>query len=123
MQPHKLNRLTNFYVISRHGEFASGIMCDCLPNLPRVMAQLSSKVSHLLSSYRSAIAGKLGRSREKFLSTFDIKKSSASARHYFEEELELRAKGVGQSNQQAFLEPPRGECRLDFEQKFPYSAV
>ncbi|KAK0508429.1 hypothetical protein JMJ35_009513 [Cladonia borealis] len=58
-------------------EISVGIVCGCLPALPRAFALCKSTISSRVISYRSFIAGGSQSSRAKMLRVFGLRKSSA----------------------------------------------
>ena len=58
-------------------EMSVGIVCGCLPALPRAIALCKSNISSRLISYRSSVAEGSQSSRIKMLRVFGLKKSSA----------------------------------------------
>ena len=66
------------YICNSVVEISVGIMCGCLPALPRAFALCRSKISSHLMTYRNSRAKGSQSFRVKMLRAFGLKKSSAS---------------------------------------------
>ncbi|MCJ1458810.1 hypothetical protein MMC28_009184 [Mycoblastus sanguinarius] len=103
-------------------EITCGIICGSLPTLPRGLAQFSSKISYILSSYRSSRPGDSENSQPNIRRALGIKKASVTSDHS-NDYIELTNQSGGHGNPHTFLESKASAERSELELKSAYSAV
>ncbi|CAF9925595.1 MAG: hypothetical protein ALECFALPRED_003175 [Alectoria fallacina] len=104
------------------GEITSGIICGCLPTLPRAFIDIRSKISDAVSSYRGSEVGDSGGSQLKKLRALGVKRPSASIPHS-DGYLELTNQNGGRNNRQTFPMSKRSAEHSESESKLTYTIV
>ncbi|CAD6574099.1 MAG: hypothetical protein ASARMPREDX12_006380 [Alectoria sarmentosa] len=104
------------------GEITSGIVCGCLPTLPRAFIDIKSKISDAVSSYRGSEADDSGGSQLKKLRALGVKRPSASISHS-DDCLELTTHNGGRKNRQTFPMSKQSAEHSECESKLAYSIV
>lgn len=104
---HDSNNL-DAYVRDSVAEISVGIVCGCLPVLPRAFAMCKSKISSRLISYRSSRAKGSQSFRVKMLRAFGLKKSSVSG-DTTDEYYQLREAGGDNTKVSAEISETTGE--------------
>ncbi|CAD6594446.1 MAG: hypothetical protein ASARMPRED_000209 [Alectoria sarmentosa] len=113
---------TVFDIRQWDGEITSGIICGCLPTLPRAFIDIKSKISDAVSSYRGSEADDSGESQLKKLRALGVKRPSASIPHS-DDYLELTTQNGGRNNRQTFPMSKQSAEHSESESKLAYSIV